>query len=262
MAKAVRQVSIYVTAGEVREKIAGMRAASLQNALETQAADSPIGFLAGYAVPGIASWAISGAHLQLFEEGALGGLTMEASQARLRDLQRNRAALEVEFETADGDTQGGTALISQLSVEAAFGDVLQGGFQLVGIGAISDTESGTGGSEDEDPVEPGTLLTPQRLTVTAVGETSVSLAWDSVPNADGYVVHYGTTQGGPYGQSNQIPVGNLSNPSEPTWTVQGLTTGTTYYFVVSTYTPSDAEVLPTAPTWDPAEPDMITIDAA
>ena len=56
----------------------------------------------------------------------------------------------------------------------------------------------------------------------------VSLAWNpSTGNPDGYRIHYGTSSGN-YGQ--MIDVGNITE-----YTISGLNSDVTYYFVTSAY---------------------------
>lgn len=136
MAEAVSYVSLYTTS-DVRQKVAGLRSAALQTTLETLPAANPVQYGPGYAIPGTFSWGISGAHLQLFEEDVQGALTLEASQARLRDLHQTRAPLEVEVEYPGGSTETGTAIITGLKVEGAYDDILQGSFQLLGVGPLT-----------------------------------------------------------------------------------------------------------------------------
>ncbi|MFO1417452.1 MAG: PKD domain-containing protein [Methylotetracoccus sp.] len=59
------------------------------------------------------------------------------------------------------------------------------------------------------------------------GAAEITLAWDPVPHAAGYTLHYGTTRGQP---SVSIDVGNAS-----TRRLSGLAGGRTYYFAVSDY---------------------------
>jgi hypothetical protein len=72
----------------------------------------------------------------------------------------------------------------------------------------------------------------------------VTLAWDgnSETNLAGYKIYYGTTEGGPYNGTGSsdgsspivVPLGNLTNPTSPEFTVRGLTDGI-YYFVATAY---------------------------
>lgn len=67
---------------------------------------------------------------------------------------------------------------------------------------------------------------PSGFTVTSKGSTSIGLKWNSVKNATGYTVAYGTTSGS---QANKVQVAGSSNTST---TVGGLKSNTTYYFEV------------------------------
>ncbi len=72
----------------------------------------------------------------------------------------------------------------------------------------------------------------------------VTLAWDAnaETNLAGYKVYYGTTAGGPYNGSGSsegaspivVPLGSLTTPSSPEFTVHGLAGGT-HYFVATAY---------------------------
>ena len=64
------------------------------------------------------------------------------------------------------------------------------------------------------------------VTETPVDGTSVSLSWDAVTNATGYVIKRSTTPGGPY-----ITVGSTSGL---TYTDTGLTAGVEYRYVIET----------------------------
>jgi hypothetical protein len=63
---------------------------------------------------------------------------------------------------------------------------------------------------------------------------SATLAWDASPSPSviGYRVYFGTVQGGPYSQApgQGVDVGFVTS-----YTVNGLTSGTTYYFVATAY---------------------------
>ena len=69
---------------------------------------------------------------------------------------------------------------------------------------------------------------------------SAGLAWDEPGPAVGYYVHYGrqpskVTGSCAYSESVYYSLSSLANPSTPTATITGLSTGTTYYFAVSAY---------------------------
>jgi hypothetical protein len=70
--------------------------------------------------------------------------------------------------------------------------------------------------------------TPSTPTATP-GIGLVSLSWPAVPGASGYDVLRSTVSGGPY----TIVASNVTGTS---FTNAGLTTGTTYYYVVAAYT--------------------------
>ena len=74
----------------------------------------------------------------------------------------------------------------------------------------------------------GMVGTPSTPTATP-GIGLVSLSWPAVPGASGYDVLRSTVSGGPY----TIVASNITGTS---FTNAGLTTGTTYYYVVAAYT--------------------------
>ncbi|QTL97151.1 hypothetical protein GM661_03750 [Iocasia frigidifontis] len=65
------------------------------------------------------------------------------------------------------------------------------------------------------------------LNSAVADDGNVTLDWSSVSDANGYEVKYGTSSGS---YSQQIDVENTTS-----YTVSGLTNGTTYYFVVTAY---------------------------
>jgi fibronectin type 3 domain-containing protein len=65
---------------------------------------------------------------------------------------------------------------------------------------------------------------PTSLNATVLSPTSISLTWNAVTGATRYFVFQATTSGGPYTQ--------IATPTATNRTVTGLTSGTTYYFVV------------------------------
>ncbi|CAN5503025.1 hypothetical protein BH11PSE11_BH11PSE11_13920 [soil metagenome] len=67
---------------------------------------------------------------------------------------------------------------------------------------------------------------PTNLSVTSFTSNSVTLSWNAASGASGYNVYSSTTSGGPWTRTNSGLLGGTSA------TVSGLTTGTTYYFVV------------------------------
>lgn len=77
-----------------------------------------------------------------------------------------------------------------------------------------------------DVVLPIPPVTPTGLTATADTSPAVALTWNAVSAATGYNVKRGTTQGGPY-------TAVASNVSDPNYYDISVTSGTTYYYVVT-----------------------------
>jgi len=69
------------------------------------------------------------------------------------------------------------------------------------------------------------------VAACTTGPASAVLTWDAVTGAAGYRIHYGTTSG-MYLQVQDA--GSLT-----TYTVAGLSSGTTYYFVATAYDSSN-----------------------
>ena len=65
-------------------------------------------------------------------------------------------------------------------------------------------------------------------TATRPGVTEVDLSWASVPNVSGYTVYRSSTQGGPY-----TSIGTARVNSTPNYADRQVTTGSTYYYVVT-----------------------------
>jgi len=76
------------------------------------------------------------------------------------------------------------------------------------------------------------------LSTVPVYAADVTLAWDSNSESDleGYGVYFRMgTPGPPYDLSGYVTTGELSNPTNPTFTVTGLDKGARYYFAVTAY---------------------------
>ncbi len=88
----------------------------------------------------------------------------------------------------------------------------------------SGVESGHFGEVLVDVADTLAPPTPILLPIT-VGNSELTLSWSPIPDADSYIVSYGISSGAPYGWSQNIG-------SDTSVIISGLTSGTTYYFVV------------------------------
>ena len=68
------------------------------------------------------------------------------------------------------------------------------------------------------------LAAPTGVTATAASATQVNVAWTAVAGATSYTVQRSTTSGGPYS--------TVGSPTTASFSDTGLTTNTTYYYVV------------------------------
>jgi hypothetical protein len=86
-------------------------------------------------------------------------------------------------------------------------------------------ESANSGQASATPAASSTLpAVPTNLAATA-GDTTVALTWTASSGAKSYNVKRSTTNGGPYT--------TIATTATTTYTEQGLTNGTTFYYVVS-----------------------------
>ena len=122
--------------------------------------------------------------------------------------------------------------------------------QLAGCSGLSYNGGGSGGNNGGGGSAPAA---PTGLAATA-GNAQVALTWNASVNATGYYVKRSTVSGGPYTQ--------IGLPATTGYTDTGLTNGTTYYYVVSSYdsagqsgnsmqvsaTPAAQVTIPAAPT--------------
>lgn len=101
--------------------------------------------------------------------------------------------------------------------------------------AFSGETVGTATTEDPDWAASQTRP-PTNLSAIALSDTQTELTWTPIAYAgDGgyYQVEYATTAGGLY-----TSAGVTADKSSSSYTISGLTPNTTYYFVLSTYTPA------------------------
>ena len=70
---------------------------------------------------------------------------------------------------------------------------------------------------------------PSGITANKINECSIRVSWNSVSAASGYFVYYSTNSSGSYNKANSSMTYSTS------YDVTGLSTGTTYYFKVSSY---------------------------
>ena len=75
----------------------------------------------------------------------------------------------------------------------------------------------------EDQAVP--FAVPTNLAATAISGTEIGLSWDTAVGAVSYNVYYDQNSGGPYGSS-------IIGLTSTTNTISGLSSGTTYYFIV------------------------------
>lgn len=100
----------------------------------------------------------------------------------------------------------------------------------------------------------GYIIDYYNLTATP-GNTQVSLKWDAIPDATGYVIHYGKTSG------NLTESKTVTGSAILSDIITGLDNGTKYYFTVSAIingteiTPSTES--PAIPFEDPTAPDHV-----
>jgi len=119
--------------------------------------------------------------------------------------------------------------------------------------------NGGGTSGNSNPISATPIAPPPApvLNTATAGNAQVTLAWTAVTGAASYSVQYGTVTG-VYGTPEVV--GNLSS-----YTVTGLTNGTTYYFVVTATnagaTSGNSNELHAVPVSPPAAPVLNTAAA-
>jgi uncharacterized repeat protein (TIGR01451 family) len=109
----------------------------------------------------------------------------------------------------------------------------------LGYNALIDEEDSTPTTKDPDWRDTQTVA-PTNITATASSTDTVQVAWTPITyTSDGgyYQVKYATTSGGPYTKASST----TQNKSATSYDVTGLTPGTTYYFVVETFTPKHGD---------------------
>jgi len=85
---------------------------------------------------------------------------------------------------------------------------------------------GCGGGNRQSSGSPQVPAAPTTLTASA-GNTQVALSWGASANASGYHVKRGQASGGPYTL--------LADSATTSYTDSAVSSGTTYYYVVSAY---------------------------
>jgi autotransporter-associated beta strand protein len=115
--------------------------------------------------------------------------------------------------------------------------------------------AGTSGTSNTMIAKPVPATSPGDPEVTVVpGNDQVTLNWNAVPGAVGYIIEYATSSGGPYTY--------LSSVSDLTYTLTGLNPNTTYYFEVQTMNETGASSFVSSPgTTAPAAPATVTATA-
>ncbi|WP_262685626.1 chondroitinase-B domain-containing protein [Paenibacillus baimaensis] len=101
-------------------------------------------------------------------------------------------------------------------------------YSNAGTIAFDDVQAATISS----PTSPAVIAAPIHITATYPSTGAVKVSWDTVDGAAGYNVKMATSPTGPFTKQNSTPVTTTN------YTKSGLTTGTTYYFVVSSVTTS------------------------
>jgi len=87
--------------------------------------------------------------------------------------------------------------------------------------------AGTGAPSNEASAAPASAVPPAPTLTATAGNTQITLSWTTAAGATSYNVYEGTSSGGESG--TPITTGVTGN----TYTVTGLTNGTTYYFEVA-----------------------------
>jgi len=108
----------------------------------------------------------------------------------------------------------------------------------LGYNAFTAETGGTATTKDPNWADTQTVPPVTGLSAVTLSDTQVQVNWDPITyqaNGGYYEVKYSTTPGGPYGSG-----GVTADKTVGTLTVDGLLAGTTYYFVVETYTPTHA----------------------
>jgi autotransporter-associated beta strand protein len=124
----------------------------------------------------------------------------------------------VEYATSPGGPYTLLASVTPLTyVVTGLNDNTTYYFQVVATNSGGSVPSTTGTATT-------TASAPTNLTTTP-GNTQVTLAWSAATGATSYIIERGTVSGGPY-----TTVGSSIGPA---YTDNGLTNGTTYYYVVA-----------------------------
>ncbi len=137
-------------------------------------------------------------------------------------LVSGASTYKIRYGTVSG-TYNKTVNVSNISNYTVTG--LTNGTKYYFVVAGLDSSGIIGVNSNEKNATPTLPPTAPTLNSATAGNGQVTLAWSSVSTATSYSVRYGTSSG-VYGPSTSL--GNVTS-----YTVSGLTNGTTYYFVVT-----------------------------
>lgn len=210
-------------------QVLGLRSASLElrgEVLRGSAATDGGGNPWGTAARSTGTWTVTG---EAIPPAATTGGFADCTLAC-----RNGERLEVEITLGDARRYSGYAYCPSAGRSGASGVHFAAGFALQGASRLWGLVGSEVAGEQEYPDAPANLAADDSSGV-------VILTWDKVADdpvtarsVDGYYVYYGQSPAR-YTRWLQVPVGDLADPDNPEYTVGGLTSGVTYYFVVTAY---------------------------